>query len=322
MIADLPHPIGIVCHDAGGANQIIAQLRNAPPCDVRAYVAGPAAALWRAAFPQMALASDLDSVIRDAASVISGTGWASDLEHRARVMAASKGIPSIAMLDHWANYAMRFERGSTIQLPDRIWVADAAAYRIALATFDAVPIERVTDHYMQGEVAQIAPVPKATQGDPNTDPNAGPSAGPHSDPAEILYLFEPARDTWGRGDPGEFQAFEYFMAALPGLGIPETAPLVLRAHPSDPPGKYDHFLCQCSPRAVRLDTGPLYAAISRARWVAGMGTFAMAIALNAGRSVYTSLPPWAPRCALPHSGIITLRDLARDLVPDQGGPAA
>ncbi len=39
-----------------------------------------------------------------AASIITGTGWASDLEHSARLLAASHGKPTIAVIDHWVNY--------------------------------------------------------------------------------------------------------------------------------------------------------------------------------------------------------------------------
>ena len=50
--------------------------------------------------------------------------------------------------------------------------------------------------------------------------------------------------------------------------------------------------------------------ISKVGRVAGCNTFPMTLALRAGRMVYCSLPPWAPKCVLPHSGITHLSKMA------------
>jgi len=49
-------------------------------------------------------------------------------------------------------------------------------------------------------------------------------------------------------------------------------------------------------------------ALRGARWVAGCQSFALVIALASGRDVVSTLPPWAPECALPHKGLIRLKD--------------
>ena len=58
-----------------------------------------------------------------------------------------------------------------------------------------------------------------------------------------------------------------------------------------------------------IDKGSLSDALSRAKWVAGCQTYAMTLALKAGRIVFGTLPPWAPVCVLPHEGIIHLKDM-------------
>ncbi|MFM7531273.1 MAG: hypothetical protein ACKO5J_02040, partial [Rubrivivax sp.] len=80
------------------------------------------------------------------------------------------------------------------------------------------------------------------------------------------------------------------------------ARLRLRPHPSDAPGKYDGWLARRP--GTLLDTHPTVApALSRARWVVGCESHALTVALACGREVYSSLPPWAPPCRLPHAGI-------------------
>jgi flagellin len=57
-----------------------------------------------------------------------------------------------------------------------------------------------------------------------------------------------------------------------------------------------------------IDMVSSYQAIANAKWVVGAETFAMVVADAAGRSTYSSLPPWAHRCSLPQTAIKHLRD--------------
>jgi hypothetical protein len=107
---DLKSPIAVVAHDTGATNLILAWLK-AWPGRVRAYMQGPAAKLWSEAFPSLPLCASLEEALDGASSLISGTGWASRLEHDGRVRAHLQGLHSAAVLDHWVNYPQRFERG-------------------------------------------------------------------------------------------------------------------------------------------------------------------------------------------------------------------
>lgn len=285
---DCSKPIGIVCHDAGGANQIIAMLRGQSLEQVSAYVEGPARSLWNQTFPKHPPAGTLEALVSSAASLITGTGWASSLEHEARKAANRYRIRSIAVLDHWTNYAERFNRDGETVLPDEIWVVDRYAEQLARCLFPEIAVYLHKDCYAEQQIEGVAPISVTT-------------------PNELLYLLEPARSEWGRGEPGEFQALRFFLDCLPDLGLPGGTSICLRPHPSDPPGKYDAFLGMVGGVQVRLASGSLADAISRSRWVAGCQTYAMTLALGAGRVVYGSLPPWAPSCALPHENIVHLK---------------
>ncbi len=121
---------------------------------------------------------------------------------------------------------------------------------------------------------------------------------------------EPLRNNWGREREGEFQALDYFAQKIDKIVKNKTFKITLRPHPSDPNGKYTDWINFNSHLGVSLDeSGSLIDAIANAKWVVGAETFAMVVAHCAGRLTYSSLPPWAHRCRLPHDGILHLRDI-------------
>lgn len=278
-------------HDAGGTNQVLALMRGGDLSVASAYVEGPALNLWRQMFPRKALCCSLEEAINQAKCVVTSTGWGGDLEHRARQFAKRRGIFSISVMDHWSNYAARFERNGEIVLPDELWVVDEYALQLARRTFPDLPVVLKPDHYAEQQLSKVLPL---TADQPN----------------ELLYLLEPARSNWERGEAGELQALRYFLDRFSELNLPKNTKICLRPHPSDPAGKYDEFVSADGQWSVFIDKGDLSAALSRAKWVAGCQTYALTLALKAGRAVFGTLPPWAPDCVLPHQGIIHLKDIA------------
>jgi hypothetical protein len=299
MLNDLANPLAIVAHDAGAANHLIAWIQAAGAAGpaLRPCLAGPALALWQRAGlgPTLALEEALDG----AGALLSGTGWASDLEHMARRLARQRGLRSVAVIDHWTNYRSRFERAGEVVLPDEIWVADAEAAALARAAFGAVPVRQQPNLYLAAQVAAVhaAEVRRLEGG-----------AAPRTGGTRVLYVLEPIRDAWGAlAEPGEFAALDFFVSRLPALGLGAGDPIRLRPHPSDPPGKYDAWLARHSLLDVALDGhAGLAEALAWADTVAGCQTYAMVVALAAGRRVVSTVPPWAPACVLPQSGIVHL----------------
>ena len=251
---------------------------------------GPALALWRSRFGPRALAPDLRSALQGAQLLVSGTGWASALEHEARIMAAARGLRSAAVVDHWVNYRERFERGGFVVWPDEVWLGDDDAMALAhrrLADSGA-RLCQFDNLYLQEQLRSIAAVP--AQGD-------------------VLLVMEPMRSDWGRGVAGEWQALQAFMDHRVALGVPADAPIRLRPHPSDPRGKYAQWLSAARGVSVTLDrSDSLAQALSGCTWVAGCESYALVVALAAGRRVISTLPPWAPPCRLPQRGLLHLRD--------------
>lgn len=287
--ADLPGPLAVVCHDAGAANLIIHWVARGMGVPVRPFMAGPARTLWTAALPGHPLLGSSEEALDGAACLLSGTGWASDIEHRARMAAAAAGRFSVAVLDHWVNFPERFERSGTCQWPDAFVVTDKWALREAGRALPQLPIFEWPNRYMEFELAKIARAP--VDGD-------------------ILYICEPARSDWGRDVPGEFQAIRFFLENMELLRPARSTKIRFRPHPSEDRHKYDAIIGGVD--YAELDGSPsLGESISRSTVVGGMSSAAMIVALMSGRRVFCSLPPWAPACALPHDGIIHLREAGR-----------
>lgn len=283
-IDSLTTDYAVAIHDAGAANMIAAWVAAAstPPKVVIAQ--GPARAIWEQRFGTTPLVEDDVELIAFAGTLISGTGWASDLEHRARIEAAELRMASIAVIDHWVNYAMRFEREGHAQLPDTIWVGDTDAARVARETFAHTIIEQHPNLYLDQQARDAGPTPQD---------------------GDALFLSEPARSDWGAGMPGEFQALDHFMERRQSAGIPVGTSIRIRPHPSDNKGKYDDWIARHP--SARLDQSrDMAAALRGARWVVGLNSAGLVIALEAGRETISALPPHAPPCVLPHRGIIKL----------------
>lgn len=277
----LPHAVAVVCHDAGACNVILPWLQQ-PGLHVRAVMQGPALALWRARLGSASLCSSLQAALAGVQLVLTGTGWASTLEHDARVLAQGLNLRSAAVVDHWVNYAQRFDFNGVQQWPDEFWLTDELAVDLACQHFPQHRLRCYANRYLQEQAQAIAPL-RPGQGD-------------------VLLVMEPMRSDWGRGVAGEWQALDYFMQHRSAAGIGCDARVRLRPHPSDAIGKYERWIS--SHPGVVLDThASLALAINDARWVVGCESYALVVALAAGREVWSSLPPWAPACRLPHAGV-------------------
>jgi hypothetical protein len=278
-------PLAIVCHDAGAANYILSWLKVNSGMEFRAFMRGPALDLFCSLYPNVSLCNSLEEALEGAHCLITGTGWASDLEHVARQNAKSRGIFNVAVLDHWVNYSERFKRKNQVQLPDEIWVADCFALEIASSLFPSIKIIKKENHYVNFQVAKVQEAPKD---------------------GSILVLLEPVRNTWGRGCEGEFQALDYFFENIKHVWPGHISKVYLRPHPSEPANKYQAWLDLHEIASLDMSFD-VATAISRADVVVGVESFALTIALAAGRPTFSSLPPWAPALRLPHAGIRQIR---------------
>ncbi len=148
--------IAVVAHDAGAANHIFSWLKSGliDVDKVHFCVDGPAAVICSRLFPGF-VNHELGDVLNGASLLISGTGWASSLEHESRCLAKTDNIRSVAVLDHWVNYRARFTRDGSELLPDESWVVDEYAYDMAKQNLPGVPVVLQRNDFVASQLREI-----------------------------------------------------------------------------------------------------------------------------------------------------------------------
>ena len=297
--------IALVAHDAGAAAHIASWFSSSTK-KLSIYAEGPAEDMFRKVFDGR-IEESLSAAVDTSSVVITGTGWSSDLEHQARKLAFSRNIPSVAVLDHWVNYRERFKRNGTSQLPGELWVSDAEAATLASLMFPKIPVKQLPNYWLEGLRTKV-----------NSIRCIRKRAFQPSCPAKrLIYLLEPIRVLWNDGsvnksEAGEFQGLRYWLKQLPhlidhGLVAPvdQIEGLLLRPHPSEPFGKYDSLISEykaCWPISTDSSTG-LDESLAWADAAFGCETQALVAAMACGLPAFSTVPPWAPPCSLPHKSL-------------------
>jgi hypothetical protein len=289
----------LAAHDAGGAEVLSSWASANPENSFRFRLEGPAVAVFGRKFgpvgnlDQAGLEMELD---RDPPEMlITGTSWQSEMEGEARESARRRGIRTAAYLDHWVNYRERFGYpGPWIEkLPDEIWCPDQESLEICLAEgFPPSRLQVKGNPYLDEMVAGMA-----DEGSPAQN-------------GSVLYVCEPIRDHMEKahGNPmhlgyDEFTALRHFFRAVSGWPTPPTR-IVIRPHPSEPPGKYDAFIREFGLLPVERSRGSsLGSEINEAEIVVGCESMALVVALKMGKKVFTSVPPEGRSCRLPFRAI-------------------
>lgn len=288
----------IICHDAGGAEIISSWKKANSGPEFRYVLEGPAKAIFQRKLGDVSLATR-DSFLTSVQAgdfVLTGTGWASDLEKVARAKAAAAGASVVAVLDHWANYSKRFQHNGQLELPSEIWVADPYALAIAQKEFPETKIKEIRNDYLEEIKKEIASA--AQQKRIHRE-----ASGLH-----ILYICECTTEHLGKpksGDIPEILALNRFVEWLEenNSGV-KVAKFLLRPHPAEKPGKYDSWIRQHG--ELRCEIGPkgtLSEECGWADWVVGMGSMALVVAAYAGKRTISCMPKAEQKSALPYKEI-------------------
>jgi hypothetical protein len=301
--------VAVVAHDAGAARLLFSWLKSCKR-QLLVYAEGPALKILDQELPGTGLAHDLRTCLSNAQLLISGTGWSSDLEHQARVLAAAQELPSIAVVDHWVNYQERFERDGNCVLPQSLWVSDKEAAEVAQNAFPALPIQQLPNLWLNQLVEDVKRCRSRNH-----------RTKTHHQGSDLLYLLEPLRDRQSGAPTGhEFMALDFWLAQLPDLiakGLVHqdrnALRLRLRPHPSETPGKYDAWIAKHSDAwPLQLDPHPsLPESLAYADLAFGCETQALVAAIACDINAISTLPPTEPPCRLPHRKLQHLTRLSR-----------
>ncbi len=295
--------IGVVSHDAGGAEVVSSYLRR----ESLAYVAtleGPAAGVFERKLGAVRKRA-LNETIHESAWVLCGSSWQSELEWHALDVAKRAGKRTVVFLDHWVNYRERFERDGRVHWPDEIWVGDEAGIEIARRVFDGLDL-------------RVTLVPNPYFLDIQEDLRAAElrlGVRAEGGTGRVLLVTEPTSEHarlrfgnerhWGYT---EFDAVRYFLTNATALGMGYER-VVLRPHPAETTTKYAEILAAYEGR-VQLSQGrPLVEDIVESDVVAGCTSMAMVVGLLARKRVLSCVPPGGMRCELPQAEIERMEDL-------------
>ncbi|MCE5181776.1 MAG: hypothetical protein ABFD51_13360 [Anaerolineaceae bacterium] len=293
--------IAIVSHDAGGAEILSSWLRRCeePYCLV---LDGPAKDIFQRKIG-VSLSIPLSEAIKQSDWVLCGTSWQSNLERQAIARAKAAGKRSVAFLDHWVYYEVRFQDQGVAVYPDELWVGDMEAKRIAQTAFPGLPIVLKSNPYFEDlqiefEKIKISPL--------------------NSKQCSVLYVCEPIREHallqhgderyWGYT---EEDALRFFVKNINVIGC-TVSKIKIRPHPSESKTKYDWIGWSTS---LTIEIGgdkTLLEETAEADVVVGCESMAMVVGLLAKKRVISSIPPGGKSCSLPQPEIEHLQLLLKD----------
>lgn len=290
--------IGVVAHDAGGAEIISSYIRRHGISCCFCVEGAAAGVIARKLGAVQNLT--LDALVAQCDWLLCGTSFLSDLEWRAIGLAKQAGKRTVVALDHWVNYRQRFIRHDQWNWPDEVWVGDELAAAIARETLSEVKNTLVPNAYfldIQEELKAVS-LPKVT------------SSG-----LKILYVCEPLREDgialygderyWGYT---EEEALRYFLSHVNCLGA-EIESIVIRPHPQEALGKYDWAPQEFDLPLISGEKKTLLEQVAASDVVVGCATMAMVVGLLAGKRVVSCIPSGGKTVALPHPEIENMQHL-------------
>jgi hypothetical protein len=291
--------IGIVAHDAGGAEIVSSYLRRNNLKFV-CCLDGPARQIFARKFGNVE-GADLASTVAACDWLLCGTSFLSDIEWQALGMARQAGKPSVSAIDHWVNYRQRFFRHGEWRFPDELWVGDEVGLRLARTELPEVAVKLVPNPYfsdLRDELMEIAVPPRAAR-----------------DGVHILYASTPTREDglaffgnerhWGYT---EEEALRYFLSNAGSLAS-RIGRIVVRPHPKEGRDKYAWAKSEFDLPIVTDEDKTLLQQVAASDVVAGCATMAMVVGLIAGKRVVSCIPPGGKTAPLPYPEIEDMRQL-------------
>ena len=271
----------VASNDAGGAEILSAWIKlHHDQFDITYWLTGPALGVFERKLATLRHYQNGLDGISAFDQVITTTSWSTDHEKNVIKKARQLNIPVFTYLDHWMDFKQRFQLKDEIVLPDELWVGDVYAENLAKLEFPERKIMLVPNLYMQELVNVIKEASRVVT---------------HTQ-HRILYVTEPtsvvALARYGHKDffgYTEFSALDDFLVYIDKQAI-EYEIIRIRLHPSEPAGKYDHYL-KNDHFCIELSNGSsLIDDCAWSDWVVGCQSMAMAIAVNAGKNVISCLP--------------------------------
>tara|TARA_Y100000589_G_C27154381_1_gene630213 strand:- start:522 stop:1433 length:912 start_codon:yes stop_codon:yes gene_type:complete len=284
--------IAIVANDAGAANLILGWIRYHNKFNYCYCLDGPALKIFKEA-NLVKENLNLESALIKSDIIITGTSHSSIIEHNARYYAKKFKKISIAIIDHWVNYEIRFIRKNRIILPDIIWVFDEYAEKIAIETFQNTIVQKQNNYYLKELVENIKSLQEKKD----------------SSTTKILYVLEPIRKNLINGKLFEIEVLNHFLDKVRNLSPEKEIIIKLRLHPSEEEIKYEKWVKKNEKFNLSLSlNNSLEQDIAWSDIVVGYESFALVIAKAASKRCFSSKMPFEGNSRLMIKDLEYLRD--------------
>lgn len=268
--------IGIVSHDAGGANLINSLIKNFPDISFNLFIDGPAFRIFNAI--NITVIKDEITFLDKIDFLLLGTG-ASTFEKKMLLKAKIKNITTASILDHFVNFKNRFIHKKKVVYPDYCFVSDEHAYKIAKK--ELYPYQEIylcKSYYIES-------IKSIFKDNINIKSNT------------VLYILENIKEDWGIHQPWEI-AFDNFYVNF-FKGNKKIDKIIVRPHPKDDPEIYKK-LNLYNEITFDFDLTP-YNSLSKVFSVVGAESYFLYVAREAGFDVHTSIPIGIRKPRLPTS---------------------
>lgn len=266
--------IGIVAHDAGGAN-ILASYCRRKPDNYRYLLQGPAKAIFEKTL-SIESEDNFGRFVSECHSFICGTSGKSDLERSIFAQARILNKETTAILDHWINYRERFLLNGKLILPNNLITVDRNAYQIAKETFPECNIEEINNPYLEEFYNHYKELTLEKES---------------SYKSEILYIsegFSEHKEEDKNGSSKDLKYFKEFLHAKQRL-FESSLALRIRLHPSEDLSKLDQYREIYSDILQSDSSMDLAIDLSRANCVVGVSSMALVLAASCGIPTFSLL---------------------------------
>ena len=131
--------IACICHDIGGYDVIspIFEYLKTAGHDCVFFALGPSAQLYGDNVSEEEALFEIKQLLDryELGMLVTGTSWGTDIEVKCIELCNAKNVTTVAVLDYWSNYKMRFysKDNKKCVFPKKFFVMDEIAYKEAMA---------------------------------------------------------------------------------------------------------------------------------------------------------------------------------------------
>lgn len=278
-------------HDVGGA-ELLSSFIVANSLSGKYLVSGPATRI----FQSKKLLSEKNQItfLQANTSIILSSTGTTDFEYSNMSAGLKSGAKVIALLDHWVNYAERFERKGKKIVIDVILVVDEYAVNIAEREFPDIEIVMINNDFLEGVKKEYSAL----------DVN--------DIEYDYVFMCESRHVNTNMEQNFNFNnlaGLAYFFEVLSSIGKNE-ARILLRPHPSDLGKDYTEYVPKTFPLVKISSEDGLLKVLKTSEIVVGCNSMALIIAETVGKRVYSAIKN--PRSITsPFSGIRPLSEISQ-----------